>query len=102
MYRSTKKNKKTPIYPTPRTRSRIHVLVPAPSDKLSERHRPLLIEGWSPPPPDDALYELLAVEPFERPAQAQHLPQNQAEAVHVRLLFVDKVIFSSCFLLVFF
>lgn len=67
------------------TGSRVHILVPAPPHELSESPGPLLLEGRPPPPLDDALHELLAVQALERPPQAQHLPQDQAEAVNVRL-----------------
>lgn len=69
----------------PLTGSRVHVLVPAPPHELSESPGPLLLEGRPPPPLDDALHELLAVQALERPPQAQHLPQDQAEAVNISL-----------------
>lgn len=67
------------------TGSRVHVLVPAPPHQLPQSPGPLLLEGRSSPPLDDALHELLAVEALERSPEAQHLPQDKAEAVNVRL-----------------
>lgn len=72
-----------------RTRSSIHVLVPAPPHELSESPRPLLLEGRSASSLDNALHELLSVQALERPPQAEHLPQDQAEAVNVSLVIQD-------------
>ena len=68
------------------TGSDVHVLVPAPPHQLSQRPGPVVLQGRSPSALDDALYELLPVEPLERPAEAKHFPQDQPEAVNVGLV----------------
>lgn len=59
-----------------RTRSNIHVPVPASPEKLFDRTGPLLLKRRSPASFDDALHKLLSIEALERPAQAEHFPQD--------------------------